>query len=261
MNIFLMADIHGSIKPIRDFYNKIKDTGELSNNREENVIIICGDAGFNYFFNHRDEQVKTELSKYPFTFFVVRGNHEERPSMCWGKNPEGWCSEINFGNVTYVEKNYPYIKYAWDSPAIYEINGYKTFVLPGAYSVDKYTRIQNGWSWFKGEQLTEQEKEWGKSIMDMHDNQCDLVLSHTCPIIYEPTDLFLPQVDQSLVDKSMERYLGEIEYNLDYRAWVWGHYHELRDYPSPDGRRRLMIMHRPVRLEDVMNVNEPIKTI
>ena len=32
----------------------------------------------------------------------------------------------------------------------------------------------------------------------------DLVLSHTCPIIYEPTDLFLFVVDQSTVDKTTE---------------------------------------------------------
>lgn len=261
MNIFLMADIHGSAKPIRDFYNRIKDTGELSNNREENVIIICGDAGLNYFFNHRDEQVKTELSKYPFTFFIVRGNHEERPSICAEQNKDEWHTEQFFDSSVLVENTYPYIKYAADGGAVYNINGYKTIVIPGGYSVDKYYRLQNGWSWFEKEQLSNSEKEWLNFLIDLEEWKCDLVLSHTCPIIYEPTDLFLPQVDQSLVDKSMERYLGEIEYNLDYRAWVWGHYHELRDYPSPDGRRRLMIMHRPVRLEDVMNVNEPIKTI
>lgn len=67
------------------------------------------------------------------------------------------------------------------------------------------------------------------------------MLSHTCPIIFEPTDLFLSVVDQATVDKSMERYLGEIEYKLDYEAWLWGHYHQFRDYPRTDGRKRLML--------------------
>ena len=50
----------------------------------------------------------------------------------------------------------------------------------------------------------------------------DLVLSHTCPYLYEPTDLFLAGLDQSTVDSTMERYLGEIEFNLDYKRWAFG---------------------------------------
>jgi 3-oxoacid CoA-transferase subunit A len=109
-----------------------------------------------------------------------------------------------------------------------------------------------GWSWFENEQLTQEEMNEGLELINILNNKCDLVLSHTCPIIYEPTDLFLSCVDQSMVDKSMERYLGEIEYTLDYKAWCWGHYHQHREYPSPDGRRRLMLMHDVVRLKDVM---------
>ena len=59
--------------------------------------------------------------------------------------------------------------------------------------------------------------------------------------MYEPTDLFIKGVDQTLVDKSMERYLGEIEYDLDYDAWFWGHYHANRDYPRTDNRIRTML--------------------
>ena len=261
MNVYLMADTHGSAKPIKNFYNRIKDTGELSNNREDNVIIICGDAGLNYFFNHRDKDVKTELSKYPFTFFIVRGNHEERAEVCAETYPDEWTQEIFFDGDVWVEKEYPYIKYALDIVSVYNIDGYSTITIPGAYSVDKYRRIQNGWSWFEKEQLSEEEKSLGELSIKLCHNKCDLVLSHTCPIIYEPTDLFLSCVDQSLVDSSMERYLGEIEYNLDYKAWVWGHYHAFRDYPSPDGRRRLMVMHEPVRLKDVMNVKEKLEVI
>ena len=36
---------------------------------------------------------------------------------------------------------------------------YKALVIPGAYSVDKYYRIKNNWSWFENEQLNEQERE------------------------------------------------------------------------------------------------------
>ena len=259
--IYLMSDIHGDFRPVRDFWLRAKLKEKMTLDREDQVLIITGDFGGNFFFNHRDENFKEKLGKYPFTYFIIRGNHEERPEVCMKKYPDKWHHEIYFDNYVLVENDYPYIKYAWDFPLKYIINGYSTIVIPGAYSVDKYKRLQMGWSWFEKEQLNEDEMEIGKLLLDLEQWKCDFVLSHTCPIIYEPTDLFLSCIDQSMVDKTMERYLGEIEYKLDYRAWCWGHYHQHREYPSPDGRRRLMLMHEVVRLEDVMESKDIIKTI
>ena len=177
------------------------------------------------------------------------------------KNPDKWHHELFFGNHVLVENDYPYIKYAWDFPLLYHINEYSAMIFPGAYSIDKYHRLQMGWSWFEHEQLEEWEMEVGKEIIKLNDNKCDLVLSHTCPIMFEPTDLFLPHVNQSMVDKTMERYLGEIEFNLDYKAWCWGHFHQHREYPRTDDRRRLMLMHDVVRLEDVINNTDIIEKL
>jgi 3-oxoacid CoA-transferase subunit A len=260
--IYLMSDIHGDFRPVRDFWLRAKLKEKMTLNKEDQVLIITGDFGANFFFNYRDENFKEKLGKYPFTYFVIRGNHEERPEICAANNPNDWTMEQFFGGLVWVEKAYPYIKYTMDTPTSYTINGYNTLVFPGAYSVDKYHRLQMGWSWFQYEQLDEEEMEAGRRLVNiLNANKCDLVLSHTCPIIYEPTDLFLSCVDQSMVDKSMERYLGEIEYNLDYRAWCWGHYHQHREYPSPDGRRRLMLMHEAVRLEDVMEAKGYVETL
>ena len=259
--VYLMSDIHGNFRPVRDFWLRAKLKEKMTLNREDQVLIITGDFGANFFFNHRDEEFKEKLGKYPFTYFIVRGNHEERPSICAENASDDWQLETYFGNLVWVEKQYPYIKYALDGMATYNINGYKTLVIPGAYSVDKYRRLQLGWSWFEYEQLQRWEMEDGRYMIKLNDNKYDLVLSHTCPIIYEPTDLFLSVVDQSMVEKDMERFLGEVEYNLDYRAWCWGHYHQHREYPSPDGRRRLMIMHDAVRLEDVMESKDVVETL
>ena len=247
--IFALGDIHGKWQIIRNFYEKHKETENFTLlNRENNIIILLGDAGLNYFFNHRDIEAKTKLNTFPFTYFVIRGNHEERPSICAEKYPDKWHTEEFWGNVVYVENDYPNIKYALDEVALYKIpyiqynedkspswNEYKTLVIPGAYSVDKQYRLQNGWSWFEGEQLTAAEKERGLNLIHSLRNEVDLVLSHTCPISFEPTDLFLPFVDQSMVDKTMERYLGQIEYQLQYKLMLWGHFHKYREYPRNIG--------------------------
>jgi 3-oxoacid CoA-transferase subunit A len=136
----------------------------------------------------------------------------------------------------------------------------KVLTIPGAYSIDKFYRLQKGFSWFEQEQLSERERNRGLSLLTASNWTCDLVLSHTCPIMFEPTDLFLSVVDQSMVDKTMERYLGGIEYNLDYRAWCWGHYHQYRNYPRTDGRRRLMLFNDyAVELTDFMESEVPTK--
>ena len=56
-------------------------------------------------------------------------------------------------------------------------------------------------------------------------NHFDLVLSHTCPYQYRPTDLFLSFIDQSKVDNSMELWMSQLHEKIDYGIWCWGHYH------------------------------------
>ena len=241
MSIYMTADIHGDFRPIRDFIKKIDNIKKLTKN---DVIILLGDSGLQFFFNHRDRKLKQKLNSYEITLFLIRGNHEERPSICMNKNPNVWHMEELWGNQVYVENDYPYIKYALDIPAKYEIptaqnDPIKTLVLPGAYSVDKYVRLANNWSWFPQEQCNKEEMAAGIALAQS--DSYDLVLSHTCPIIYEPTDLFLSVVDQSTVDKTTEQWLGGIEYSMDYKLWAFGHFHALRVYPEYEGKQMLML--------------------
>lgn len=53
----------------------------------------------------------------------------------------------------------------------------------------------------------------------------DIVLSHTCPLKYQPAEMFLSGLDQSRVDRSTEIWLDGIEDRLNYRKWYCGHYH------------------------------------
>jgi len=225
--VFVLGDIHGDFKPIRDFATYMNSTyDEKKKIDPSDTMILLGDAGLNFFFNHRDTEIKKKLGKYNLTYFVIRGNHEQRPEILAEQNPDGWAVETYFGGPVWVEKEFPYIKYAADFVSVYYIHGHKTLVIPGAYSVDKWHRLQNGWSWFEQEQLNPQEMLAGEQLALM--DHYDIVLSHTCPIQYEPTDLFLGCVDQTMVDKSMERWMGKLERQMDYKLWLFGHYHQYR---------------------------------
>lgn len=274
-HIYFIGDLHGSFKGVRDLVQRCPRISRDKNKYyHENILVCLGDFGGNYFSNYRDDDFKNKLERYPFdAYFVIRGNHEERASNCAKANPDQWHTETFLGNEVLVENAHPRIKYALDVPAVYKfpyvkvrsiemeedengelpddiIGTLDVLVVPGAYSIDKMHRIANGWSWFPEEQLSAEEQQIGIDICEKYAYRFDMVLSHTCPIIFEPTDLFLSFVDQSSVDKTMERYLGQLEYKMSYDFWLWGHYHADRIYPT---HKQIMLFGGAMELQDMMD--------
>ena len=103
--------------------------------------------------------------------------------------------------------------------------GHSCLVIGGAYSIDKHYRLAMGYGWWPDEQPSPQVKKKVERVLEERDWQVDVVFSHTCPLKYEPVEVFLPGVDQSTVDKSTEEWLDAIESNLHYERWYCGHYH------------------------------------
>ena len=261
---FFMGDIHGSVNDIKNFMARNKEDFNFEN--ENHNIILLGDVGCNYFREDpkyqggkADRNFKRKLSKLPFTFYLVRGNHEERPSNCFVEDEWEVQYDENVGGNVYVELAFPRIKYFMDVPTLYTIEGYTTLVMGGAYSVDKMYRIMTGNKWYEGEQLTPEEMDIARKIVAEANNCIDIILTHTCPISFEPSDLFLSFIDQNTVDKTMERFFGELEYKMSYRAWLWGHFHKFRDYPRDDGKIRIMLNGtEALELEEMLNQVYPI---
>lgn len=210
--VYLTGDTHGRFDRIVDFCRRQEvEPG--------NILIILGDAGLNYYGGRRDERSKARLAKEPITFFCIHGNHEMRPSEDLG------YEQIEYhGGKVWCQLEYPNILFAIDGE-IYDFNGCSCLVIGGAYSVDKYYRLQNGWNWFPDEQPSEEVKARVEGILENRGWKVDIVLSHTAPLKYEPTEVFLPMIDQSTVDKSTEEWLDTIEERLEYERWYCGHYH------------------------------------
>ena len=51
------------------------------------------------------------------------------------------------------------------------------------------------------------------------------ILAHTCPFSWEPTYLFLRGLDQSTIDKTMERWLEDIVRHCSWDNYWFGHFH------------------------------------
>ncbi len=181
--------------------------------------------GLNFYLNKTDYKNKRAINATGFRIYAVRGNHEERPENL-GMD-QMYDEDIDGG--VYYEPEFPNIRYLFDGEE-YTIHDHPILVIGGAYSVDKWYRLGNrpentdSWTgWFKDEQLTKKEMdEIGEWVEGKH---YDFVLTHTCPISWEPRDLFLPGLDQSKVDKSMELWLENIKSKVDWTVWLAGHYH------------------------------------
>lgn len=200
-------------------------------NPEETAIIILGDAGFNFWLNKSDNKTKRQASEFGYTIYCVRGNHEARPETILFTRP---MYDENIKGDVYVDDEWPNIRYLKDG-GIYEINGHRTLVIGGAYSVDKWYRLNRAGllependpaksGWFSDEMLTPNEMNAiGRAAAGQ---RFDLILSHTCPILWEPTDLFLDFIDQSTVDKTMEIWMDELRHEMaDWGVWCFGHFH------------------------------------
>lgn len=128
----------------------------------------------------------------------------------------------NVKGKVYMQDKWPNIRYFKDW-GIYTIGRFKVAVIGGAYSVDKWYRLSNNYIWFKNEQLTDEEML--QCTIDLTNQKVDFVLTHTCPICWEPSDLFLNSINQSSVDKSMELFLEELAQCFDWKVFCFGHFH------------------------------------
>ncbi len=204
--IYITGDTH------RDFSRLYK----LKENKDD-MLIVLGDVGINYCLNEEDIRYKEYLKKFKLKIFCIRGNHEERP-----ENINTYKETEMFGGKVFIEEDYPGLIFAKDGET-YNIDGKSVLVIGGAYSVDKEYRLLYEYKWFKDEQLT--KEEMNDIQVNVAGKQFDFVFTHTCPIGWEPSDLFLGAVDQSTVDKTMEIWLDEIKNTFEWKVWCFGHYH------------------------------------
>lgn len=210
--IYITGDIHGDVRRVEQFCYETQTMND-------DILIMLGDVGVNFDSDIGDQMKKELLSMMPIRLFCIHGNHEQRPS-----NIPTYHEAIWNGGIVYVEDEFPNILFTKDGE-IFDIDGAKTVVIGGAYSIDKYMRLAHGYGWWPDEQPSEEIKDYVEQQLENEKWNVDIVLSHTVPFKYEPVEVFLKGIDQSTVDKTTERWLDDIENKLSYAKWYAGHYH------------------------------------
>lgn len=201
--IYITGDTHRDFRRVAAFCDTVEST-------KDDILIILGDAGINYFGEPKDSVLKKELNNLPITLFCIHGNHEQRPESISTYKEMDW-----YGGRVYAEPEFPSLLFAKDGE-IYELAEKRRVAIGGAYSVDKPVRLANNWGWWADEQPSEEKKQRVEQRLNAERWRVDTVLSHTCPMKYIPREVFLSGIDQSGVDNSTEEWLDSIENRLSY---------------------------------------------
>lgn len=211
---FITGDTHGMVRSrlqkLKMMYPHCKP--------EETQLVILGDNGINFGDDDFSNIYKQGIENEGYYIFCIRGNHDKRPQ-------DVPTIEYDTENDVMFEPQFPHILYAFDG-FTYGLDKYKALVIGGAYSIDKQFRLAHNLPWFENEQLSAYEQ---KCIYeDVINKDYDIVLTHTCPLQWQPKDLFVPSLGEENVDRTMEKFLQKIERNINYKRWAFGHYHDNR---------------------------------
>ena len=106
--IYYTGDIHGGKHEIVWFAERMKLTAD-------DVIVILGDVGANYYGNERDDELKRAFSNLIPTIFCIHGNHEIRPANIASYKTKEWN-----GGIVWYEEQYPNILFAKDGETVEE---------------------------------------------------------------------------------------------------------------------------------------------
>ena len=223
---YITGDKHRHFKRLIEFC-------KVNRLRRKDVIIILGDAGFNYFEDERDDKLKKQLSEVDVTLLCIYGNKEKRPETIPTYGIQTFC-----GGIVYYEPKYPNLLFAKDGE-VYNFNGKKFMMIGGAHSVDKLRCLEEELPYFEDEMPSAELKSAIEGALELRENKIDGFLTHTCPLSFLPTEMFVStrraadkkrQKRQSKlypldIDRSTEEWLERLKEKVAFGEWYCGHYH------------------------------------
>ena len=217
-------------------FDRVKGFCREMNTKGNDVLIVLGDTGLNYYDDRRDDDLKKDISRLNITLFCLHGNKENRPQNVGTYGIRDFC-----GGKVYYEPRYPNIYFAIDGE-IYTFEGRKYMAVGGAHSVDKLRCLEEGLPFWSDEMPDDTIKENVEHHLQNEGNKIYGMLTHTCPIHYLPSEMFLSTRQNATIkrksrirktekafkpdiDRSTEMWLGYLEKKIDYKVWFCGHYH------------------------------------
>lgn len=206
--LFITGDTHGSLE-LKKLSNKnFPLARELT---KDDIVIICGDAGF-LWNNTKETQYWDDWAEdRPFTIISCFGNHSNYTALR--------SIPITTWNGAQVRKVRPHVMYI-ENGEIAAINQKTFFFMGGAHSVDKAYRTL-GISYWEEEIPSYQEFQYAAANLQQYDDKVDYIISHTGPnsLVHH---LFPYEDATDSVTNFLEKYVNNC---VEFKRWFLGHFH------------------------------------
>ena len=206
--LIFVGDIHGNLREL--IWNI------TIQHRLKNVdLVICGDFGVGFgrpkSIEHLYNRVKNKLDKFNITVYTIRGNHD---------NPSFFDGKHNFERLIFLEDYKPV-----------EIQGLKILPIGGAVSIDQEWRENYN---KRMEKYGSQKRSWwSDEVIKKIDfkelpSKVDIIVSHCAPISFTPIFSRTNDIDLDIWKKILNErnYLEKIKNEVNYKYWIFGHYHK-----------------------------------
>ena len=204
--IYITGDTHGE----QARFSPVAMPGEDRWGKDD-TLIVCGDFGFLYANDARENAFLDQLAEKPYTICFCDGNHENFPAI-YACPREEW----NGGRVHRIRKNIFHLMRG----QVFLIEGRKIFTMGGAYSRDKCVR-KEGLSWWKEELPTNGEYREATQNLRETGNCVDYIITHTAP--HEILCRMRKNPDEH--DRELTGFFDWIMYEVKFRKWFFGHWH------------------------------------
>ncbi len=209
--IYITGDTHG-VHPRLAKYQLMQAQGYL---KEDDYLIICGDFGYLFNDDATDNRVLDMLEQEDhYQILFIDGNHENFKALFLYPE-EQWKG----GRVHRIRKNIRHLMRG----QVFDLDGTKVFTFGGAYSIDRYLR-QKDVSYWEEEIPTVEEYREALLNLEKHNNEVDLVITHTCP-----SEII--RMMGHYPDRHDEELTGFLEYIMhdvlkgNFKYWCFGHWH------------------------------------
>lgn len=204
--IYLTGDTHANLDIGKLNTKNFPQQKDLTKN---DFLIICGDFGLVWDGSAREIYWQDWLSSRNYTTLFVDGNHENFDIL--RRMP---LSEKFGGQVREIAPDI----YHLERGQVLTIDGKKIFVMGGARSVDKDSRIEHI-SWWKEEMPAIWEMDRALSALEAVNWEVDYVVTHCAPRSVQ--QMISPWYEND----PMVSFLERVRQDLKFKRWYFGHYH------------------------------------
>lgn len=223
--IYVTGDTHGDIRRFYSTYPGEYNRTCVNKLKAGDKLIVCGDFGFVFYREdseyYEDEMLALEyLKKLPYEVLFVSGNHENFVRL------KQYPTEVRYGgNVKRINDNV----FLLMRGQCFEIEGKTFFTMGGAYSVDKKYRTENI-DWWSDELPNSEEYRTAAETLERINYEVDYIITHTAPQAMIQRMGCTPNYH----DSELTGFLDWIWYEVDFKHWYFGHWHEDRqiDYKA-----------------------------